>query len=83
MHYLTEADKSKPLTILEDLVTLAPIAIHGSKGNDLVVMTLADYERMADARLKAFKKSWHELSEEARKNGLTAEKLEQILADVS
>lgn len=81
MQYLSSTDIA-PLSAIAALAAREPVAFSSPAGAEMVVMTLEEYNRITHAETDAFKASWRALGEEAQKNGLTPQKLEEIIADV-
>jgi PHD/YefM family antitoxin component YafN of YafNO toxin-antitoxin module len=84
MHQLTASKEAEEF--LTDLVNQAkqrPLTLRTKTGDEAVVLSREHYELLASERqqkLDNFKKAWLELGEEAARNGLTEEKLAELLS---
>ena len=75
----TEA-KNRLGAILDD-AQREPIVIRRQDRNIAVVLSMADYERMRSGNIQAFVDLRNQVAAEAAANGLTAERLNELLAD--
>jgi hypothetical protein len=76
MQHIDNFDTAKPFSEIAKLAARESVSVE-----DLVVMSRKEYERISRRNLKRFEKAWRALGEEAQRNGLTPEKLQEILAD--
>ncbi len=75
----TEA-KNRLGAILDD-AQREPIVIRRQDRDIAVVLSMADYERMRSGNIQAFVDLRNQVAAEAAANGLTAERLNELLAD--
>ncbi len=58
-----------------------PVVIRNGNGESVLLLSPEEYKRFRQWRTEEFTKAWEELSAEAQANGLTEEKLAELLAD--
>jgi len=79
VQHISNSEGKEPVSMIEAMAMKEPVAFNGPQGTELVAMTLKDYNRITLAKVTDFKDSWRCLSEEAERNGLTQQKLDNIL----
>jgi PHD/YefM family antitoxin component YafN of YafNO toxin-antitoxin module len=70
------------LTSLVNQAKQKPLTLRSKTGDEAIILSREHYELLASERqqkLDNFKRAWHELGEEAARNGLTEEKLTELL----
>jgi antitoxin Phd len=79
MEYITSKDAQNNFGSLLDRAQRTPVVIRRHKRDCVVVMSMADFEKYRQARAKALQGFCDEASEEAARNGMTPEILENLL----
>ncbi len=81
MKSVTATDAKNRLGAILDAAQREPIAIRRQDRAVAVVMSMADYERLRSGNIQAFLELRNQVASEAAANGLTEERLNELLAD--
>jgi PHD/YefM family antitoxin component YafN of YafNO toxin-antitoxin module len=81
MQYLPSFDSTQPIGAIAALAMREPVKFSAQQGEELVLMSAKEYERVMGNKKEAFLKAMRELGEEAQRNGMTQEILDDILAN--
>lgn len=80
MRYVSASEAKQRMAALLDAVQREPVAIRRQNREVAVVISSVDYRRLKSANLDEFERLCNRVSERARKRGLTAEKLDELLS---
>ena len=81
MKSVAATDAKNRLGAILDEAQREPIVIRRQDRDIAVVMSMADYERLRDGNIQAFLELRKQVASEAAANGLTEERLNELLAD--
>lgn len=81
MKSVAATDAKNRLGAILDEVQREPIVIRRQDREIAVVLSMADYERLRTGNIQAFLNLRNQVAAEAAANGLTDERLNELLAD--
>jgi prevent-host-death family protein len=81
MKSVAATDAKNRLGAILDEAQREPIVIRRQDRDIAVVMSMADYERLRGGNIQAFLELRNQVASEAAANGLTEERLNELLAD--
>ena len=81
MKTVAATDAKNRLGAILDEAQREPIVIRRQERDIAVVLSMADYERLRAGNIQAFLELRNQVAAEAAANGLTEERLNQLLAD--
>lgn len=81
MKRVAATDAKNRLGAILDEAQREPIVIRRQDRDIAVVMSMADYERLRDGNIQAFLELRKQVAAEAAANGLTKDRLNELLAD--
>jgi prevent-host-death family protein len=81
MKKITATDAKNRLGAILDDAQREPVVIQRQERDVAVVMSIAEFERMRSANVRAFLDLRNEVAAEAKRNGLTEKKLKALLDD--
>jgi prevent-host-death family protein len=81
MKTVAATDAKNRLGAILDQVQSEPIVIRRQDRDIAVVLSMADYERLRVGNIQAFLDLRNQVAAEAAANGLTEERLNELLAD--
>ena len=81
MKTVAATEAKNRLGAILDAAQREPIVIRRQDRDIAVVLSMADYDRLRSANVGAFLDLRNEIATEARKAGLTAERLQELLTD--
>ncbi len=80
MRYVSASEAKQRMAALLDAVQREPVTIRRQNREVAVVISPLDYRRLKSANLDEFERLCNRVSDLARKRGLTAEKLDELLS---
>jgi prevent-host-death family protein len=81
MKSVAATDAKNRLGAILDEAQREPIVIRRQDRDIAVVMSMADYERLRGGNIQAFLELRNQVASEAAANGLTEDRLNELLAD--
>lgn len=81
MKTVTATEAKNRLGAILDDAQREPVIIQRQDRDVAVVLSMAQFERMRSGNIRAFLEARNEVADEARRNGLTEEKLAALLND--
>jgi prevent-host-death family protein len=79
MRYTTNTDTESKLTTLLDAAQSEPVIIERDQQEVAVILSARDYDRLSGKATREFLEFCDKMADEAAANGLTEEKLQEIL----
>ncbi|MBY0493575.1 MAG: type II toxin-antitoxin system Phd/YefM family antitoxin [Cyanobacteria bacterium] len=81
MKKVAATEAKNRLGALIDEAQREPIVIQRQERDVAVIVSIAEFERIRSANVRAFLEAQQTLSDEAKANGLTMKRLQSVLAD--
>lgn len=80
MRYTTNTDTESKLATLLDAAQSEPVIIERDQQEVAVILSARDYDRLSGKATREFLEFCDKMADEAAANGLTEEKLQEILS---
>jgi prevent-host-death family protein len=80
MRYVSATEAKQALAAVLDAAQREPVVIRRQHREVAVILSMAEYERLTGLNTEAFQRFCDRIGEEAKKRGLTEEKLTELLA---
>jgi prevent-host-death family protein len=81
MRYVSASDAKQRLAALLDTVQREPVTIRRQNREVAVVISPTDYQRLRGANTEEFQRFCDRVSADAKRRGLTEEKLDKLLSE--
>lgn len=81
MRYVSATDAKQGFATVLDAAQREPVIIRRQKRDVAVLMSVAEYEKLTRLNVEAFQRFCDMIGERAAAQGLTEEKLTELLAD--
>ena len=80
MRYISATEAKQSLAAVLDAAQREPVVIKRQQREVAVVLSMQEYERLTGSNTEEFQRFCDRIGEEAKKRGLTEEKLTELLA---